>query len=296
MPASKPTPPPQQPSVKTLPSPSTAKHKEKSDEKKERRDEEKKQQQQQQQQEGVKPTMETQGPPPPPTSQYAYIHPGYMQAAGHYGALPFEPAAVYRGMNPMLVSGYPPPNSHYLHHAQLHPHAGLPRYGPEDLSRSQSGKALDLLQHHASQYYAAAAAATAAQPPPPPPPSHKIHELQERAIKSPTPNKTSSSSSSSSAPPPMGVVPPPSSVAVTSSAPVVVTSSAAVQVQGSKLSDAKDARSPPPQRHVHTHHHTHVGLGYPILAGQYAAPYGGMYSNSFFFLRHFYVFLMDGSS
>jgi hypothetical protein len=39
--------------------------------------------------------------------------------------------------------------------------------------------------------------------------------------------------------------------------------------------DGKEARSPPPQRHVHTHHHTHVGLGYPILAGQYPAPYGG---------------------
>ncbi|GBP17504.1 Zinc finger protein 609 [Eumeta japonica] len=32
------------------------------------------------------------------------------------------------------------------------------------------------------------------------------------------------------------------------------------------------ARSPPPQRHVHTHHHTHVGLGYPL----YPPPYPGM--------------------
>ncbi|KAF6217263.1 hypothetical protein GE061_001617 [Apolygus lucorum] len=222
---SKATPPP----PKTLPSPSP-KHKEKPEDKKERREEEKKQ-------EGVKPTMETQGPPPPPTSQYAYIHPGYMQSP-HYGTLPFEPA-VYRGMNPMLVSGYP--NSHYLH-PQLH---AVPRYAPEDLSRSQSGKALDLLQHHASQYYA---------------PSHKIHELQERAIKSPTPKTTTAT-------------PSPSSVAGPISTPV--TSSAAVQVQGkSSVTDAKDARSPPPQRHVHTHHHTHVGLGYPILAGNYPAPYG----------------------
>lgn len=226
--ATKATPPP----PKSLPSPSQ-KHKEKQEEKKERREEEKKQ-------EGVKPTMETQGPPPPPTSQYAYIHPGYMQSP-HYGTLPFEPA-VYRGMNPMLVSGYP--NSHYLHpHPQLH---AVPRYAPEDLSRSQSGKALDLLQHHASQYYA---------------PSHKIHELQERAIKSPTPKTTTAT---------------PSPSAVSGPASTPVTSSAAVQVQGkSNVTDAKDARSPPPQRHVHTHHHTHVGLGYPILAGQYAAPYGG---------------------
>lgn len=61
-------------------------------------------------QEGVKPTMETQGPPPPPTSQYAYIHPGYMQQ--HYGALPFDPNhPMYRGiMVPGPYSGNP-----YLH-------------------------------------------------------------------------------------------------------------------------------------------------------------------------------------
>lgn len=62
-------------------------------------------------QEGVKPTMETQGPPPPPTSQYAYIHPSYMQQA-HYGALPFDPNhPMYRGiMVPGPYSGSP-----YLH-------------------------------------------------------------------------------------------------------------------------------------------------------------------------------------
>lgn len=62
-------------------------------------------------QEGVKPTMETQGPPPPPTSQYAYIHPSYMQQA-HYGALPFDPNhPMYRGiMVPSPYSGNP-----YIH-------------------------------------------------------------------------------------------------------------------------------------------------------------------------------------
>lgn len=62
-------------------------------------------------QEGVKPTMETQGPPPPPTSQYAYIHPSYMQQA-HYGALPFDPNhPMYRGiMVPGPYSGNP-----YIH-------------------------------------------------------------------------------------------------------------------------------------------------------------------------------------
>lgn len=224
--STKATPPPQ----KSHPIPSP-KQKEKTEEKKDRVEEKK--------QEGVKPTMETQGPPPPPTSQYAYIHPGYMQSP-HYGALPFDPGhPMYRGMNPMLVSSYP--NSPYLH-PQLH---AVPRYAPEDLSRGQSGKALDLLQHHASQYYTH--------------PSHKIHELQERAIKSPTPKVTTSISS-------------PSSSSVTA---VPVTSSVATQGQGKATSaDNKDSRSPPPQRHVHTHHHTHVGLGYPILAGQYPAPYG----------------------
>lgn len=159
----------------------------------------------------------------------------------HYG-IPFDPGhPMYRGMNPMLVSSYA--NPPYLH-PQLH---AVPRYhAPEDLSRPQSGKALDLLQHHASQYYSH--------------PTHKIHELQERAIKSPTPKTTTASSASPSG----------------SSTPVVPVTSTSVQVQGKPVTtDNKDSRSPPPQRHVHTHHHTHVGLGYPILAGQYPAPYGG---------------------
>lgn len=35
------------------------------------------------------------------------------------------------------------------------------------------------------------------------------------------------------------------------------------------------ARSPPPQRHVHTHHHTHVGLSYPL----YPPPYPGTHQH-----------------
>ncbi|XP_063932996.1 zinc finger protein 609 isoform X3 [Zophobas morio] len=191
-------------------------------------------------QEGVKPTMETQGPPPPPTSQYAYIHPSYMQSA-HYGALPFDPNhPMYRGiMVPGPYSGNP-----YLH-------AQIPRYhAPEDLSRAPPPpKALDMLQHHA-QYYS----------------SHKIHELQERAIKSPTPKTSvaSSSPSTNSGQPVMTSQPqmtqPPTSQ-VTNTTP-----SGGKQTPG----DNKDSRSPPPQRHVHTHHHTHVGLGYPM----YPPPYG----------------------
>ncbi|KAK9497852.1 hypothetical protein O3M35_003764 [Rhynocoris fuscipes] len=229
------TPPPP---AKSHPSPSP-KHKEKEEKKEEKK------------QEGVKPTMETQGPPPPPTSQYAYIHPGYMQSP-HYGPLPFD-HSMYRGMNPMLVSGYA--NSPYLH-PQLH---AVPRYGPEDLSRGQSSKALDLLQHHASQYY--------------PHPSHKIHELQERAIKSPTPKSGTQTGTSPTTP-----IPGTGSVTVGPGGSVVpvTTAPTSQQSQGKTVSsESKDSRSPPPQRHVHTHHHTHVGLGYPILAGQYPAPYGG---------------------
>lgn len=44
-------------------------------------------------------------------------------------------------------------------------------HAPEDLSRNTSTKALDILQHQAAQY--------AYNP-------HKIHELSERALKSPT--------------------------------------------------------------------------------------------------------------
>ncbi|CAH0394057.1 unnamed protein product [Bemisia tabaci] len=216
-------------------------------------------------QEGVKPTMETQGPPPPPTSSYAYIHPSSYMQSPHYGAIPFDPShSMYRNMNPMLVPG-PYGNNPYLH-PQLHPQ--IPRYhAPEDLSRSPSGpKALDLLQHHANQYYS----------------SHKIHELQERAMKSPTPKSVTpgispsgggapnlpqqqtqsqqqqqqvqqQQSPGSITPQPPGGPPPPN-----------------------KTPTDKDSRSPPPQRHVHTHHHTHVGvgLGYPIVAGHYPAPYG----------------------
>lgn len=109
-------------------------------------------------QEGQKPTMETQGPPPPPTSQY-YPHSLYM-STGPFG---FDPNhQMYRNMLVPAASYSAPPY-----------HIQIPRYAPpEDLSRNTSTKALDLLQHHASQYYN----------------SHKIHELREGALKSPTSN------------------------------------------------------------------------------------------------------------
>ncbi|XP_063990984.1 zinc finger protein 608-like isoform X2 [Diachasmimorpha longicaudata] len=214
-------------------------------------------------QEGVKPTMETQGPPPPPTSQYAYIHPGAYMPAQHYGGLTFDPGhPVYRGLSPIMVPG-PYSGNPYLHQ--------IPRYhAPEDLSRPPGGKALDLLQHHANQYYSA----------------HKIHELQERALKSPTP-KTSAASASPSAAGPTPARPPsgpPTSVAGPGPPSSQGQQQGKQQGPGNPQQSApgdpgnggigKDSRSPPPQRHVHTHHHTHVGLGYPLLTGQYPAPYG----------------------
>lgn len=196
-------------------------------------------------QEGVKPTMETQGPPPPPTSQYAYIHHNYMQSP-HYGALHFDPTnhSMYRGL---MVPG-PYSTNPYLLNTQI------PRYhAPEDLSRAQPPtKALDMLEHHA-QYYS----------------QHKIHELQERAIKSPTPKSsaTSSSPSANSGGPPSGPQPQMNSSSPMSQ-PTNVPPTGGKQTPGV---NNKESRSPPPQRHVHTHHHTHVGLSYPM----YPAPYGG---------------------
>ncbi|XP_059825657.1 zinc finger protein 608 isoform X3 [Hypanus sabinus] len=39
----------------------------------------------------------------------------------------------------------------------------------------------------------------------------------------------------------------------------------------------RERHSPFAQRHVHTHHHTHVGMGYPLIPGQYD-PYQGLTS------------------
>lgn len=189
-------------------------------------------------QEGQKPTMETTGPPPPPTSQY-FLHPSYMQPP-HYGGLPFDP--MYRNLSPMIVPSYPP--GPYLHPGSISRY-----HAPEDLSRPPPPKTLELLHHHPSQYYS----------------THKIHELQERALKSPTPKAPGPGgspgggniSTNNTAPGPLATPPAKSGTSATT--------------PNTETTPNKDSRSPPPQRHVHTHHHTHVGLGYPI----YPAPYGG---------------------
>lgn len=101
--------------------------------------------------------METQGPPPPPTSQY-FLHPSYIAPA----PFSFDPNhPMYRNV---LMSAAGPYNAAPYH-------LPIPRYhAPEDLSRNTGTKALDALHHAASQYYT----------------THKIHELSERALKSPT--------------------------------------------------------------------------------------------------------------
>lgn len=102
--------------------------------------------------------METQGPPPPPTSQY------YLPFMGP-GGNPFYPDPSHPMYRNMLVPTAP---YNAFNHLQM---ARFPT--PEDLSRNQGTKALDLLQQHA-QYYN----------------THKIHELSERhsQMKSPTSN------------------------------------------------------------------------------------------------------------
>lgn len=231
-------------------------------------------------QEGQKPTMETQGPPPPPTSQY-FIHPSYM-SPGPFG---FDPAShIYRNMMVPTAYGTSP---YHLQMSRIH--------APEDLSRNPNPKALDILQHHANQYYN----------------PHKIHELSERALKSPTGNVkvvVSSPNVTQHQPPPPQHSSSPSpnvssshgplgssntgNINLTHQSPVTLPSASgapsksnATSSHAEKMNIINDmpagiikegpntGRSPPPQRHVHTHHHTHVGvgLGYPM----YPAAYGG---------------------
>ncbi|XP_013784417.1 zinc finger protein 608-like isoform X1 [Limulus polyphemus] len=195
--------------------------------------------------EGQKPTMETTGPPPPPTNTYAYLHPSYLQPP-HFGHMPFEGHPMYRAsLNPMLMSsGTPYGGSPYLHPqlryhvphgpCDIPPHSQAPTdaLGPK-MSSPNAPKALDLL-HQVSQHYS----------------SHKIHELQERAIMSPAPISTPATTVASAMP--------------NKSSDTSTTSSK----QETSTSEER-SRLLPPQRHLHTHHHTHVGVGYPLYD-----PYG----------------------
>lgn len=203
--------------------------------------------------EGQKPTMETTGPPPPPTNSYAYLHPSYLQPAPpHFAHMPFEPphAAMYRGgINPMIVSTPHYPNSAYMHPQIRYVTPGpceLPVQAPEPKLHPPA-KALDLL-HQVSQQYTT---------------THKIHELSEHAVMSPTP------AAPSSAPTPAATSTS-SSGGGSSGGGSGKTSEPAVAVSKGDGGSRDASRSPPTQRHLHTHHHTHVGVGYPIYD-----PYGG---------------------
>ncbi|KAG8182273.1 hypothetical protein JTE90_029346 [Oedothorax gibbosus] len=208
--------------------------------------------------EGQKPTMETTGPPPPPTNSYAYLHPSYLQPAPpHFAHMPFEPphAAMYRGgpINPMIVSTPHYPNSPYMHPQIRYVTPGpcdLPVHPPPEAMAGKlhpgagPPKALDLL-HQVSQQYTT---------------THKIHELSEHAVMSPTPVSSAPSAATT-----------PSNTASSGSSKTSASEPAVVASKGDSGSSRDASRSPPTQRHLHTHHHTHVGVGYPIYD-----PYGGI--------------------
>lgn len=222
---------------------------------------------------GQKPTMETTGPPPP--ANYAYLHPGYLPS--HFSPhMAFE--SVYRGLpppygaSPYLRFHVPPP--------EVPPQAPGPPVAPPP------PKALDLL-HQVSQHYG----------------NHKIHELQERAVPSPSPHVGgerppkggppekgppvsrggSEGGPPSAGPPPMmgmggpdlakGVLggPPHGGQQGPPGLPPGVAPPPPGGIVGPPNAATDGSRSPPPQRHLHTHHHTHVGVGYPIYD-----PYGAL--------------------
>ncbi|XP_077556094.1 uncharacterized protein LOC144170278 isoform X3 [Haemaphysalis longicornis] len=230
---------------------------------------------------GQKPTMETTGPPPP--ANYAYLHPGYLPS--HFSPhMAFE--SVYRGLpppygaSPYLRFHVPPPE--------------VPQQAPGPPVAPPPPKALDLL-HQVSQHYG----------------NHKIHELQERAVPSPSPHVGGerppkggppekgppTSRGGSEGRPPSSGPPPPSMMGMGGGPdlakgvlggpgggggplggqqgppglPPGVAPPPPGSLVGAPNAPTDGSRSPPPQRHLHTHHHTHVGVGYPIYD-----PYGAL--------------------
>ncbi len=213
--------------------------------------------------EGVKPTMETTGPPPPPTNGY-YFNPSYLPTH-HFSPMPpfdhshpmFRAGAMSPGMMGIPFSG----PAQYLHPQLRYPMGPMEMSGSPSMppsshpqtdplvskihSNAPNPKSLDLLHHYGS---------------------HKIHELQERALISPTAATSG----------PLHLQPPSKSL-TGSPIPVPTAKSigsdtSALTSPGKEDSSSSDRRSPPPQRHLHTHHHTHVGVGYPIYD-----PYNGRF-------------------
>lgn len=200
--------------------------------------------------EGVKPTMETTGPPPPPTSTAYY--PSFP-----YASLPYD---LYR--SPMVPSislpaGYPP---HYLAPAGMVPRFSLnPAVSntPEDLSRGGSGGAVI----HPSHVYS----------------SHKIHELQERARKSPLPSAALGMTPPAILSTPQKVGSPMANKDVSPLTPVtssstsgsIPSSSSALAHGGSgTMGGGVEGRSPPTARPPT--HHLHDGFSpYSLIPPQY---------------------------
>ena len=256
--------------------------------------------------EGIKATMETRGPPPAtPTSFASLMHPALM---GRNPLAGYDPAML-AGLPPhILASLYANP---YAAAAMAQAHLpgqirppgmpGMPStsQSPEDLSRnaamamaalsqmpgggssSSATKALDLLAQQANQYYAAVAASagqgvttttSSLASPSSNSQIHKIHELQERALKSPVTNRSTGSpsinlsqSSLSRGATPTSMLT--STVPTTSTTTKSCTSDLRTPSPSSRATPTgARSRSPPPLRHVHTHTHTHFGLGYPMLS------------------------------
>lgn len=211
--------------------------------------------------EGVKPTMETTGPPPPPTST------AYYPSFPPYSPLTYDPYRPPIVPTMTLPAGYPPP--HYLA-----PPAMVPRFplnppgsnAPEDLSRGGSSGPMIHAPHLYSSH------------------NHKIHELQERARKSPlssgllsTPQKVSSPMNSGKEGSPLGPVVTSASISVSSS------SSSLVHGERGSIGGGVEGRSPPsarpPTHHLHEgfSHYSHFSpqYHYPALgAGQTAVAAG----------------------
>ena len=200
--------------------------------------------------EGVKPTMETTGPPPPPTSTAYY--PSFP-----YSPLPYDPYRTPMVPSMTLPPGYPPP--HYLA-----PPSMVPRFplsspvsnAPEDLSRGGSSGSMIHPQLYSN---------------------HKIHELQERARKSPlsagalgmtppgllsTPHKIGSPMNSGKEGSPLGPIVTSASVSIPSS------SSSLTHGERGPMGGGMEGRSPPTSRPPP--HHLHEGFSpYSLLPPQY---------------------------
>ncbi|XP_054159148.1 zinc finger protein 608-like isoform X2 [Oppia nitens] len=211
--------------------------------------------------EGIKPTMETTGPPPPPTANGYYFNPSYLTP--HFS--PFDPShPMFRAnsMSPVMMGNpysgpYLPPQLRY-HMSPVAPPSpigSLDMPGPQPINPPPNDPLVSKMHSSASN-------------PVPHFGSHKIHELQDRALISPTgASNTGPHLQSSSKPPKPGTIPVPGSKTMNLSD---VSNADRKEESADKSTDRQ--RSPPPQRHLHTHHHTHVGVGYPIYDPYSVAP------------------------